>query len=301
MGPSCHCGRTFYHKQANLGFLSRHYMEFLKLNKSMTIAQFKEKVHLELNVNITKHQASKTFMRAKLLIHGSYKNQYRKLWDYCEELLTCNLGKTVHMETSNDEISGKERFLRLYICFEALKRGFKIGCRHVIGVDGCHLRGPHPEILLIAVGIHASDYIYPIAYAVGLGSAIEEVIPRVKHRHCVRHLHNNKKKLHPRQSIKNRFWACARKWELTGLPCSHAIACISLAYGKPEDYMNKCYSRKAYLAGYEHAIAPISGPNAWEALTKEPVLPPKKMRLLGRPKKARRREPDEPRKGSNEL
>ncbi|XP_071937522.1 uncharacterized protein [Coffea arabica] len=482
MGPSCHCGRTFYHKRANSGFLSRHYMEFLRLNKKVTVAQFMEKVHLELNVNITKHQASKTFMKAKLLIHGSYKNQYRKLWDYCDELLMCNPGTTVHMETILDESSGKERFLRLYICFEALKRGFKAGCRRVIGVDGCHLRGPHPGMLLTAVGIDANDCIYPVAYAVvevenknswkwfieflkydlsiseqnswtiisdrqkGLGSAIEEVVPGVEHRHCVRHLHNNMKKLHPGQSIKNRFWACARssymrrfesemeilreydgnahrwlldntnpkhwsrshfreaakcdillnnlcesfnsvilearekpilgmlenirvylmerlrtkrewmkkrtddicpkiqnklekakiecaaniarqsddkrfevqhiyggtyvvdldkctctcrKWELTGLPCCHAIACISLAGGKPEDYVHKCYSREAYLAAYEPAIAPISGPNAWKCSTKEPVLPPNKVRLPGRPKKARRREPDEPRKCSN--
>ena len=48
-------------------------MEFLRLNKRVTVAQFKEKVHLELNVNITKDQASKTFMKAKLLINDSYK------------------------------------------------------------------------------------------------------------------------------------------------------------------------------------------------------------------------------------
>ncbi|XP_027150245.1 uncharacterized protein LOC113750477 [Coffea eugenioides] len=441
MGPSCHCGRTFYHKRANSGFLSRHYMEFLRLNKKVTVAQFMEKVHLELNVNITKHQASKTFMKAKSLIHSSYKNQYRKLWDYCDELLTCNPGTTVHMETILDESSGKERFLRLYICFETLKRGFKAGCTPVIGVDGCHLRGPHPGMLLTAGGIDANDCIYPVAYAVveGLGSAIEEVVPGVEHRHCVRHLHNNIKKLHPGQSIKNRFCACAwssymrrfesemeilreydsnahrwlldntnpkhwsrshfreaakcdillnnlcesfnsvilearekpilgmlenirvylmerlrtkrewmkkrtddicpkiqnkleraktecaaniapqsddkrfevqhiyggtyvvdldkctctcRKWELIGLPCCHAIACISLAGGKVEAYVHKCYSRQAYLAAYEPTIAPISGPNTWKCSTKEPVLPPNKVRLPGRPKKARRRESD---------
>lgn len=482
MGPPCNCGRTFYHKRANSGFLSRHYMEFLRLNKKVTIAQFMEKVHLELNINITANQASKTFMKAKLLIDGNYKSQYKKLWDYCEELLSCNPGSTVHMDTSIDEDSGKERFQRLYICFEALKKGFKAGCRRVIGVDGCQLRGPHPGVLLTAIGIDANDCIYPIAYAVvevenknawkwfidflkhdltiydqkswtfisdrqkGLGSAIQEVIPGVEHRHCVRHLHNNMKKLHPGESIKNRFWACARscymrrfenemealreydhnahkwvidntnpshwsrshfkettkcdillnnlcesfnsvilearekpilgmlenirvylmerlrtkrewmkkradnicpkiqiklekakaecaaniarqsddkrfevthiygetyvvdldrcsctcrRWQLTGLPCCHAIACISFTEATPEQYVHKCYSRDAYLAAYEPAIAPISGPNAWKASAKELVLPPKKIRLPGRPKKARRREPDESRKCSD--
>ena len=44
----------------------------------------------------------------------------------------------------------------------------------------------------------------------GLGSAIQEVIPNVEHRHCVRHLHNNFKKNHPGEALKERFWTCAR-------------------------------------------------------------------------------------------
>ncbi|XP_027165709.1 uncharacterized protein LOC113765678 [Coffea eugenioides] len=246
MGPSCNCGRTFHHKRANSGFLSRHYMDFLRLNKRVSVTEFKEKVHLELNVNITRDQVSKTFMKAKLLIYGSYKQQYTKLWDYCEELLNCNPGSTIHMETTVDDISGKKRFQRIYICFEALKKEIKAGCRQLIGLDGCHLRGPHPGVLLTAIGIDANDCIYPIAYAVveienksswkwfvkflkhdlciheqktwtfisdrqkGLGSAIHEVTPGVEHRHCVRHLHNNMKKSHSGESIKARFWACAR-------------------------------------------------------------------------------------------
>ena len=71
-----------------------------------------------------------------------------------------------------------------------------------------------------------------------------------------------------------------RRWELTGLACCHAIACISLASGKLEDYAHKCYSREAYLAAYESTIAPISSPNVWKTSAKEPVLPPKKMDFL---------------------
>ena len=133
------------------------------MNKRITVSEFKDKVHAELNVNITKPQVYKTFMKAKILIHGSYKDQYNRLWDYCEELMKANPGSTVFMETTLDKDSGKQRFQRLYICFEALKRGFKSGCRKIIGVDGCHLRGPHSGVLLTAVGIDPNDCIYPIA------------------------------------------------------------------------------------------------------------------------------------------
>lgn len=55
------------------------------------------------------------------------------------------------------------------------------------------------------------------------------------------------------------------------------------------------YSREAYLKAYEPAISPTSGPNGWKRLKKNPIHAPKKMKLLGRPKKSRRREPDKPR------
>ncbi|KAK4391534.1 hypothetical protein Sango_1931200 [Sesamum angolense] len=38
--------------------------------------------------------------------------------------------------------------------------------RPIIGVDGCHLKGPHGGILLTAVGIDPNNCLYPIAYAV---------------------------------------------------------------------------------------------------------------------------------------
>ena len=39
---------------------------------------------------------------------------------------------------------------RSYICWVALKRGFLEGCRPLIEVDGCHLKGPYKGILLTA-------------------------------------------------------------------------------------------------------------------------------------------------------
>ncbi|KAL0346480.1 UNVERIFIED_CONTAM: hypothetical protein Scaly_1664000 [Sesamum calycinum] len=59
----------------------------------------------------------------------------------------------------------KEIF-RFYACFGALKRGFKADCRSIIGVDRCHLKGPHGGILLTAIGVDPNNNLFPIAYAV---------------------------------------------------------------------------------------------------------------------------------------
>jgi len=40
------------------------------------------------------------------------------------------------------------------------------GCRRVIGIDGCFLKGPLKGELLSAIGRDANNQIYPIAWAV---------------------------------------------------------------------------------------------------------------------------------------
>jgi hypothetical protein len=61
---------------------------------------------------------------------------------------------------------GPPIFHRLYICFDACKRGFKEGCRPMIGLDGCFLKGYFGGQLLIAVGRDANNHTFVIAYAV---------------------------------------------------------------------------------------------------------------------------------------
>ena len=97
--------------------------------------------------------------------------------------------------------------------------------------------------------------------------------------------------------LKKQTCTC-RRWDLTGWPCCHAICCISLTGVTPESMVHQYYSRENYLKAYEPTIAPMSAPNAWVQSKKEPVLPPTKLKLPGRPRKARRRESDEPRANS---
>ena len=51
------------------------------------------------------------------------------------------------------------------MCFAACKKGWREGCRPLIGLDECHVKGVHTGQLLIAVGIDADNAMYPIASA----------------------------------------------------------------------------------------------------------------------------------------
>lgn len=86
--------------------------------------------------------------------------------------------------------------------------------------------------------------------------------------------------------LNERTCAC-RKWQLTGIPCFHAIACIFFQKLDPMDFIHECYTREKYLQVYSHVIEPISGEPYWEHTEQEPPLPPLKRIAPGRPKKNR--------------
>ena len=54
----------------------------------------------------------------------------------------------------------------MFVCLDACKQGFKAGCRPLIGLDGCFLKGYYGGQLLSAVGQDGNNQIYVIAYAI---------------------------------------------------------------------------------------------------------------------------------------
>ncbi|XP_058223113.1 uncharacterized protein LOC131332829 [Rhododendron vialii] len=166
--------------------------------------------------------------KALEVVQGKVAKQYGQLWGYMEEIKNSNPGTTIKIQVK--PVAGFEaiaKFKRLYICWGALKRGFQMRCRPIIGLDDCHLKGPYGGILLTAVGIDANNQIYPFSYAVveiekyktwhwflellgtdlniqntrtytlmsdkqkGLIEAVKNLYPNAEHRFCVRHLYNN--------------------------------------------------------------------------------------------------------------
>ena len=61
---------------------------------------------------------------------------------------------------------GVKYFRRFYVCFKNFKDGWIRGCRRVIGLDGCFLKGQVKGELLTAIGRDADNHVYPIAWAV---------------------------------------------------------------------------------------------------------------------------------------
>ncbi|XP_072087129.1 uncharacterized protein [Arachis hypogaea] len=155
-------------------------------------------------------------------IQGTFREQYKRIYDYGYELLR-----------------------RIYVCLEACKQSFQ-HCRSFIGLDRCFLKTPQGGQLLTAIGWDSNDQMLPIAYAVvevetkdswiwflnhlasdigiekmkrstfmsdqqkSLLPTYEDVILGVDNRFCVRHLYSNFRKRFPGLHLKQMTWKCAK-------------------------------------------------------------------------------------------
>ncbi|KAK2638658.1 hypothetical protein Ddye_026453 [Dipteronia dyeriana] len=99
------------------------------------------------------------------MIWGSVKEQYSKIWEYGEEIRRMNPGSTVVIKCSEGDGDGNPRFERLYICLAALKKGWKEGCRPILGLDGFFIKRFHTGQLLTTIGVDPNNQMYPVAYA----------------------------------------------------------------------------------------------------------------------------------------
>ncbi|KAM3398719.1 hypothetical protein P3S68_002235 [Capsicum galapagoense] len=126
-----------------------------------------------------------TMKRVKRLIleklEGSYIDEFNKLEAYAQELRESNPGTDMIINISKEALNqGKRRFLRMYVCFQALKNGWKAGLRPFIGS------------LDLADG---EGLTFMFDMQKGLLNVISQVYLKAHHRWCVRHIAANWSKI----------------------------------------------------------------------------------------------------------
>ncbi|KAI5351699.1 hypothetical protein L3X38_004590 [Prunus dulcis] len=231
-------------RYANSIWISERFCDKMRRNPNWTVGQLQDEVREHYAMNVTQNQVYRAKKMAKKVIQGSYKEQFERLRDYVEQIKKTNAGSIVVIKI---ELAGDDAlFERIYICLAGSKKGFLEGCRPVIGVDGCHLKGPCSGQILTSVGVDGNNGMFPLAYTVveiksksswiwflellitdlgiqnglawvfisdkqkGLIPAMQTVLPNTEHRMCVRHLYNNFRGQHTRLAQKHLLWAAAR-------------------------------------------------------------------------------------------
>lgn len=85
--------------------------------------------------------------------------------------------------------------------------------------------------------------------------------------------------------------AC-KKWEVSGIPCYHACACIAWSKKSFEPFIHMSYSKDMFLECYSNIVEPICGETEWEETGFPQPLPPEIKVQPGRPKKKRNKATD---------
>ncbi|XP_039146523.1 uncharacterized protein LOC120283834 [Dioscorea cayenensis subsp. rotundata] len=203
-------------------------------------------VRKELGVFIT----NKVCRNAKGLvlrrIEEQFKHDFIHLHNYALELKATNPGSTVFIVSERKKADEPPMFKKIYVCLAAVREGFISGCRKLIGLDGCFLKGVVKGQILVAVGRDGNNQMYPVAWAVvdkettetwswfiellsadlnigdglgwslisdmqkGLIHAVNNLLPLIEHRMCARHIYARWGKIYPGKDLQIQFWCIAR-------------------------------------------------------------------------------------------
>ncbi|KAJ8632911.1 hypothetical protein MRB53_026247 [Persea americana] len=91
----------------------------------------------------------------------------------------------------------------------------------------------------------------------------------------------------------HRHSCTCRQWQVSGIPCKHAVACILNRRERPEAYCAPCYKTTTLQATYVHVLHPIPHKEQWNKPAVYDVHPPSNRRSPRCPRRNRRRDVDE--------
>ena len=118
-------------------------------------------------INVAQWQLYRARVLGRQSSEGSHEESFKHLKKCIDHLREINLGTFVKLQFQPRVcLDDPPTFKYLFMCFEAVKRGFLEGCRPFIGVDGCFLKGPFGRVMLSAVALDGNRGVLPIAFAI---------------------------------------------------------------------------------------------------------------------------------------
>ena len=126
------CAPRRDNKLVTSSLIAKHYYQEIKDNPTWKVGQIQSRVQKDFlaDVSISKCKRAKGLVLQKAL--DGMKGEYSRVFDYQLELLRTNPDSTV-VVCLDPQIEDRKVFDRIYVCFDAYKKGFMAGCRKVIG------------------------------------------------------------------------------------------------------------------------------------------------------------------------
>ncbi|XP_059635476.1 uncharacterized protein LOC132277656 [Cornus florida] len=168
------CSYNKLNSQASASYLATKYMDTIRDEPTWKPTAMKKAVLRDLDVNVSKYKVYRARKKARLHIDGDHGLQFSRARDYCQLSQTTNPGSIAVTTVDRPTLDDPVRFEGLFVCFEAMKRGFLEGCRLFIGLDSCFLKGPYKGQLLSVIGKDVDNGIFLITIGVGLVEIFED-------------------------------------------------------------------------------------------------------------------------------
>ncbi|KAL9664904.1 hypothetical protein QQ045_020313 [Rhodiola kirilowii] len=142
------CRRDFASTKITSKYLATHYLEAFRDNPKWELEAFQLHVTREFHVDVIYKKCWRAKTMALTTIEGSVGEQYKLLKDYCAALRVWNLDTSIYLTTEGGH------FQCIYICLDACNLA---GCRPLISLDACHLKGAYNGQIHAAVGRDGND------------------------------------------------------------------------------------------------------------------------------------------------
>ncbi|XP_020250193.1 uncharacterized protein LOC109827596 [Asparagus officinalis] len=149
-GPDCHeagvwqikfinhdhtCCRTFKNRLITDNWIAHVYLDKILRDPKMKPSNIVSDIYENFQINVTLKKCRRGKEKALNAVQGLMQRQYGLLKPYMKELMRSNVGTTCVLKVAEGEAGQPSTFLRFYVCFEALKMGFTLGCRRIFGLD----------------------------------------------------------------------------------------------------------------------------------------------------------------------
>ncbi|XP_072052701.1 uncharacterized protein [Arachis hypogaea] len=155
------CPRRRKNRTATQQWIQSKLVPKLRKHPTMRHREVYEWFVKRCNVNPNSTCITRALKAARKVVEGDEVAQYGLIWDYANELLTSNSGSTVQVGVIPMP-EGPPQFERFYVCLDACKKGFKVGCRPMIGLDGTFLKTLHGGQILTACAQDANNHIFVV-------------------------------------------------------------------------------------------------------------------------------------------
>ncbi|KAL4304221.1 hypothetical protein GQ457_10G018050 [Hibiscus cannabinus] len=241
------CSITFKNTRASYKYVGKHFLSKLRVLPKLKLTEMQKLGKEELKVDLSRGTCSRAKRWALEEINGRVLYEFTRLFDYAYALRQANPTANIELMVERPTPFETPKFRRFYVGFTALRDGFKKCCRPFLCLDGCFLKGKFKGEILTAVG-DGDGFTLMTDQQKGLKEEIVELLPRVEHRVCARHLYANWRKENPGGDLKKEFWAACKS--TTDTDFEHHISKIeqlkatakeSLMKTDPKQWSKSCF------------------------------------------------------------